>query len=165
MLLNLFKRFNANSIYNFMPRLLLFALFFLNSSLPSILYSQLGKQCICTHKMHFQLVGTISQSPETVKINFHGATPIGFVILMYFQHFINFSPLPSRFMKLFSQIFYADSVYPRCRKNFVFINFSNIRDKTGKVFLFISWQYHGNLSVSLKTRKILCIQNLPYQKD
>ena len=46
MLLNLFKRFNANSIYNFMPRLLLFALFFLNSSLPSILYSQLGKQCI-----------------------------------------------------------------------------------------------------------------------
>ena len=95
MLLNLFKRFNANSIYNFMPRLLLFALFFLNSSLPSILYSQLGKQCICTHKMHFQLVGTISQSPETVKINFHGATPIGFVILMCFQHFINSSlPFP-----------------------------------------------------------------------
>ena len=68
-------------------------------------------------------------------------------------------------MKLFSQIFYADSVYPRCWKNFVFINFSNIQDKTGKEFLFISWQYHGNLSVSLKTRKILCIQNLPYQKD
>ena len=89
-----FKRFYTNSIYNFMPRLLLFALFFLNSSLPSILYSQLGKQCICTHKMHFQLVGTISQSPETVKLNFHGATPIGFVILMYFQHFINFSLLP-----------------------------------------------------------------------
>lgn len=105
------------------------------------------------------------QSPKTMKINFHGATPIGFVMLMYFQHFINFSPLPSRFMKLFSQIFYADSVYPRCWKNFVFINFSNIWDKTGKEFLFISWQYHGNLSVSLKTRNILCIQNLPYQKD
>lgn len=97
------------------------------------------------------------QSPKTMKINFHGATPIGFVMLMYFQHFINFSPLPSRFMKLFSQIFYADSVYPRCWKNFVFINFSNIWDKTGKEFLFISWQYHGNLFVSLKTRNILCI--------
>ena len=35
----------------------------------------------------------------------------------------------------------------------------------GKEFFFISWQYHGNLSVSLKTRKMLCIQNLPFQKD
>lgn len=65
-------------------------------------------------------------------------------------------------MNLFSQIFYADSVYPRCWKNFLFVIFSNIQDKTGKEFLFISWQYHGNLSVSLKMRKMLCIQNLPY---
>jgi hypothetical protein len=34
------------------------------------------------------------QSPKTMKINFHGATPIGFVTLMYFQHFINSSLLP-----------------------------------------------------------------------
>jgi len=34
------------------------------------------------------------QSPKTMKINFHGATPIGFVMLMYFQHFINSSLLP-----------------------------------------------------------------------
>lgn len=34
------------------------------------------------------------QSPKTMKINFHGATPIGFVILMCFQHFINSSLLP-----------------------------------------------------------------------
>ena len=98
------------------------------------------------------------QSPKTMKINFHGATPIGFVILMCFQHFINSSlPFP-----IYEIIFYTDSVYPRCWKNFVFINFSNIRDKAGKEFLFISWLYHGNLSVSLKTRNILCIQNLPY---
>ena len=102
------------------------------------------------------------QSPKTMKINFHGATPIGFVILMYFLHFINFSLLP---FPIYEIIFYADSVYPRCWKNFVFISFSNIRDKTGKEFLFISWQYHGNLSISLKTKKILCIQNLPYRKD
>jgi len=67
MLLNLFKRFNANSIYNFMPRLLLFALFFLNSSLPSILYSQLGKQCICTHKMHFCLLGVSPKPSESIR--------------------------------------------------------------------------------------------------
>jgi hypothetical protein len=35
-----------------------------------------------------------AQSPKTMKINFHGATPIGFVMLMYFQHFINSSLLP-----------------------------------------------------------------------
>ena len=67
MLLNLFKRFNANSIYNFMPRLLLFTLFFLNSSLPSILYSQLGKQCICTHKMHFCLLGVSPKPSESIR--------------------------------------------------------------------------------------------------
>ena len=93
--------------------------------------------------------------------NFSRSYAIGFVILMCFQHFINSSlPFP-----IYEIIFYADSVYPICWKNFVFINFSNIQDKTGKEFLFISWQYHGNLSVSLKMRKMLCIQNLPYQKD
>lgn len=103
----------------------------------------------------------VSAINQTMKIIFHGATPIGFVILMCFQHFINSSlPFP-----IYEIIFYTDSVYPRCWKNFVFINFSNIRDKAGKEFLFISWLYHGNLSVSLKTRNILCIQNLPYQKD
>ena len=102
----------------------------------------------------------VSAINQTMKIIFHGATPIGFVILMCFQHFINSSlPFP-----IYEIIFYTDSVYPRCWKNFVFINFSNIRDKAGKEFLFISWLYHGNLSVSLKTRNILCIQNLPYQK-
>ena len=34
------------------------------------------------------------QSPKTMKINFHGATPIGCVMLIYFQHFINSSLLP-----------------------------------------------------------------------
>ena len=53
MLLNLFKRFNANPVYNFIIGILFFSLFFLNSRLISFLYSQLGKQCICTHKMHF----------------------------------------------------------------------------------------------------------------
>ena len=88
----------------------------------------------------------VSAINQTMKIIFHGATPIGFVILMCFQHFINSSlPFP-----IYEIIFYTDSVYPRCWKNFVFINFSNIRDKAGKEFLFISWQYHGNLSISLK---------------
>ena len=42
MLLNLFKRFNANLIYNFIIGILFFSLFFLNSRLISFLYSQLG---------------------------------------------------------------------------------------------------------------------------
>jgi hypothetical protein len=34
------------------------------------------------------------QSHQTMKMTFHGAAPIGFVMLMYFQHFINSSLLP-----------------------------------------------------------------------
>ena len=78
------------------------------------------------------------QSPKTMKINFHGATPIGCVMLMYFQHFINSSLLPFPIYEIIFSDFLCDSVYPRCWKNFVFINFSNIRDETGKESLFIS---------------------------
>lgn len=99
MLLNLFKRFNANSIYNFMPRLLLFALFFLNSSLPSILYSQLGKQCICTHKMHFCLLGVSPKPSESIRnlielpVCFHSF--ITYIIFASNQAFLPFhKPIP-----------------------------------------------------------------------
>ena len=66
MLLNLFKRFNANPVYNFIIGILFFALFFLNSNLISFLYSQLGKQCICTHKMHFCLLGISPKPSESI---------------------------------------------------------------------------------------------------
>ena len=67
MLLNLFKRFNANLIYNFIIGILFFSLFFLNSRLISFLYSQLGKQCICTHKMHFCLLGASPKPSESIR--------------------------------------------------------------------------------------------------
>mgnify|MGYP005961979319 FL=1 len=99
MLLNLFKRFNANSIYNFMPRLLLFALFFLNSSLQSILYSQLGKQCICTHKMQFCLLGVSPKPSESIRnlielpVCFHPF--ITYIIFASNQAFLPFhKPIP-----------------------------------------------------------------------
>lgn len=106
-----------------------------------------------------------AQSPKTMKINFHGATPIGFVMLMYFQHFINSSLLPFLIYEIIFSDFLCRFGISKMLEKFCFHQFSNIRDKTGKEFLFISWQYHGNLSVSLKMRKILCIPNLPYQKD
>ena len=138
-----FKRLNAIPIYHFMIGILFFALFFPNSNLSSFLYSQLGYIEFGTNLASSAFVRTKcilacwgnAQSPKTMKINFHGATPIGFVILMCFQHFINSSlPFP-----IYEIIFYTDSVYPKCWKNFVFINFSNIRNKAGKEFLFISW--------------------------
>ena len=58
-----FKRFYTNSIYNFMISIRFFALFFLISNLILILYSQLGKQCICTHTMRFYLL-RISPNPS-----------------------------------------------------------------------------------------------------
>lgn len=67
MLLNLFKRFNANPVYNFIIGILFFSLFFLNSRLISFLYSQLGKQCICTHKMHFCLLGASPKPSESIR--------------------------------------------------------------------------------------------------
>lgn len=67
MLLIFFKRFNANPVYNFIIGILFFALFFLNSRLISFLYSQLGKQCICTHKMHFCLLGASPKPSESIR--------------------------------------------------------------------------------------------------
>lgn len=67
MLLNLFKRFNANPVYNFIIGILFFALFFLNSNLISFLYSQLGKQCICTHKMQSCLLGKSPKPSESIR--------------------------------------------------------------------------------------------------
>ena len=67
MLLIFFKRLNAIPIYNFMIGILFFALFFLNSNLISFLYSQLGKQCICTHKMHFCLLGASPKPSESIR--------------------------------------------------------------------------------------------------
>ncbi len=67
MLLNLFKRFNANPVYNFIIGILFFSLFFLNSRLISFPYSQLGKQCICTHKMHFCLLGASPKPSESIR--------------------------------------------------------------------------------------------------
>ena len=67
MLLNHFKRFNANPVYNFIIGILFFSLFFLNSRLISFLYSQLGKQCICTHKMHFCLLGVSPKPSESIR--------------------------------------------------------------------------------------------------
>lgn len=66
MLLIFFKRFYSNPIYNFMIGILFFALFFLNSNLISILYSQLGKQYICTHKMHLDLFGVSANPSESI---------------------------------------------------------------------------------------------------
>ena len=62
-----FKRFYTNSIYNFMISIRFFALFFLISNLILILYSQLGKQCICTHKMHFCLLGVSPKPSESIR--------------------------------------------------------------------------------------------------
>ena len=67
MLLNLFKRLNANPVYYFIIGILFFALFFLNSNLISFLYSQLGKQCICTHKMQFCLLGASPNPSESIR--------------------------------------------------------------------------------------------------
>ena len=67
MLLNLFKRFNTSPVYNFIIGILFFALFFLNSRLISFLYSQLGKQCICTHKMHFCSLGVSPKPSESIR--------------------------------------------------------------------------------------------------
>ena len=74
MLLNLFKRFNANLIYNFIIGILFFSLFFLNSRLISFLYSQLGYtesvqtwQAVHLYTQNaFLLVGSIS---HTLRIN------------------------------------------------------------------------------------------------
>ena len=67
MLLIFFKRFYTNPIYNFMISIRFFALFFLISNLILILYSQLGKQCICTHKMHFCLLGASPKPSGSIK--------------------------------------------------------------------------------------------------
>ena len=67
MLLIFFKRLNANPVYNFIIGILFFSLFFLNSRLISFLYSQLGKQCICTHKMQFCLLGVSPKPSESIR--------------------------------------------------------------------------------------------------
>ena len=61
---------------------------------------------------------------------------------MCFQHFINSSlPFP-----IYEIIFYTDSVYPRCWKNFVFINFYNI--STDYLLCRTELRKHKNQSVS-----------------
>ncbi len=99
MLLNLFKRFNANPVYNFIIGILFFSLFFLNSSLQSILYSQLGKQCICTHKMQFCLLGVSPKPSESIRnlielpVCFHPF--ITYIIFASNQAFLPFhKPIP-----------------------------------------------------------------------
>ena len=99
MLLNLFKRLNANPVYNFIIGILFSALFFLNSSLQSILYSQLGKQCICTHKMQFCLLGVSPKPSESIRnlielpVYFHPF--ITYIIFASNQAFLPFhKPIP-----------------------------------------------------------------------
>lgn len=99
MLLNLFKRFNANPVYNFIIGILFFSLFFLNSRLISFLYSQLGKQCICTHKMHFCLLGASPKPSESIRnlielpVCFHPF--ITYIIFASNQAFLPFhKPIP-----------------------------------------------------------------------
>lgn len=99
MLLNLFKRFNANPVYNFIIGILFFSLFFLNSRLISFLYSQLGKQCICTHKMQFCLLGASPQPSESIRnlielpVCFHPF--ITYIIFASNQAFLPFhKPIP-----------------------------------------------------------------------
>ena len=64
---NPFQAFQYQSNIQFYNQHSLFCLVFLNSSLPSILYSQLGKQCICTHKMQFCLLGVSPKPSETIR--------------------------------------------------------------------------------------------------
>lgn len=99
MLLNLFKRFNANPVYNFIIGILFFSLFLLNSRLISFLYSQLGKQCICTHKMHFCLLGASPKPSESIRnlielpVCFHPF--ITYIIFASNQAFLPFhKPIP-----------------------------------------------------------------------
>lgn len=99
MLLNLFKRFNANPVYNFIIGILFFSLFFLNSRLISFLYSQLGKQYICTHKMHFCLLGASPKPSESIRnlielpVCFHPF--ITYIIFASNQAFLPFhKPIP-----------------------------------------------------------------------
>lgn len=99
MLLNLFKRFNANPVYNFIIGILFVALFFLNSNLISFLSSQLGKQCICTHKMQFCLLGASPKPSESIRnlielpVCFHPF--ITYIIFASNQAFLPFhKPIP-----------------------------------------------------------------------
>lgn len=77
----------------------LLCLVFLNSSLQSILYSQLGKQCICTHKMHFCLLGVSPKPSESIRnliklpVCFHPF--ITYIIFASNQAFLPFhKPIP-----------------------------------------------------------------------
>ena len=99
MLLKLFKRFNANPVYNFIIGILFVALFFLNSNLISFLSSQLGKQCICTHKMQFCLLGASPKPSESIRnlielpVCFHPF--ITYIIFASNQAFLPFhKPIP-----------------------------------------------------------------------
>ena len=99
MLLNLFKRLNATPVYYFIIGILFFALFFLNSNLISFLYSQLGKQCICTHKMQFCLLGASPKPSESIRnlielpVCFHSF--ITYIIFASNQAFLPFhKPIP-----------------------------------------------------------------------
>ena len=99
MLLIFFKRLNANPVYNFIIGILFVALFFLNSNLISFLYSQLGKQCICTHKMLFCLLGASPKPSESIRnlielpVCFHPF--ITYIIFASNQAFLPFhKPIP-----------------------------------------------------------------------
>lgn len=77
----------------------------------SFRFLQIGKQCICTYKMPFSLVGEMPQSPKTMKMTFHGTTPFGFFHIDTFTTFHNFCT-PFRFivwnyfLKIFIRIRY-----------------------------------------------------------
>lgn len=107
MLLNLFKRFNANPVYNFIIGILFFALFFLNSNLISFLYSQLSKQCICTHKMQFCLLGASPKPSESIRNLIEPLYPMGYFnpIAMHFLYrfifLLNFSESLSFFLSIY----------------------------------------------------------------
>ena len=91
------------------------------------------------------------QSPQTMKIIFHGAAPSGFFHTDTFTTFHNFCT-PFRFivwnyfLKIFIRIRYIQDAGKISSLWF----FPNILDKTWIRIHFILYQYHGNLSISLK---------------
>ena len=91
------------------------------------------------------------QSPQTMKIIFHGAAPSGFFHTDTFTTFHNFCT-PFRFivwnyfLKILIRIRYIQDAGKISSLWF----FPNILDKTWIRIHFILYQYHGNLSISLK---------------
>ena len=85
------------------------------------------------------------QSPQTMKMIFHGTVPSGFFHIDTFRTFHNFCT-PFRFIvwNYFLKIFIRIRYIQDAGKNILFMIFSNILDKIWIRIHFILYQYYGN---------------------